>query len=369
MSKNIVEKPNISIVTILHDNTDFYPLLQHHWDTLDYPKENLEWIIIDDSKEDHNNQIPIHENILYLRVDPSEYLEKIEFQKDDEKITWNYFNKMGILTNGFKRDYAVGITSHDYIFHLDVDTIYQPKAIERKLRFLKDNRLECVYCKSMLCYDIYGKQLYKTENKIAGYESTLFHTKEFWKKSGFKWEDIQSEAVSFYYNKGSERKMDNYYDTIKLLSIHNLNHYHPVKVTLENMNIKIPDIVNTIHVKDHPLKNELLDLFYQKNISVLSINSEICDIIKDENWNIETISYDKKEKEKKLIQAIQGFDKTFNLCILNTKFPIWNIFSKIEFDCLVVESEKNRDQMDSILKKNEYLLFHNLYIHKKYLLK
>ena len=33
----------------------------------------------------------------------------------------------------------------------------------------------------MLCYDIYGKKLYKTENKIAGYESTLFHTKEFWK--------------------------------------------------------------------------------------------------------------------------------------------------------------------------------------------
>ena len=73
MSK-LVEKPNISLVTILHDNTDFYPLLQHHWDTLDYPKDKLEWIIIDDSKEDHNNQIPIHENILYLRVDPSEYL-------------------------------------------------------------------------------------------------------------------------------------------------------------------------------------------------------------------------------------------------------------------------------------------------------
>ena len=49
-------------------------------------------------------------------------------------------------------------------------------------------------------------ELYKTENKLAGYESTLFHTKDFWKKSGFKWEDIQSEAVSFYYNKGYYRQ-------------------------------------------------------------------------------------------------------------------------------------------------------------------
>lgn len=369
MSKKIVEKPSISLVTILHDNIDFYPLLQHHWDTLNYPKDKLEWIIVDDSKEDHSNQIPIHENILYFRVNSSDYLEKIEFPKDDEKVTWNYFNTMGILTNGFKRDYAVGMTSHDYIFHLDVDTIYQPKAIERKLRFLRDNHLECVYCKSMLCYDIYGKQIYKTENKIAGYESTLFHTKGFWKKSGFKWEDIQSEAVSFYYNKGSERKMDNYYDTIKLLSIHNLNQYQPVRVTIENMNIQIPEIVNTIQVKDHPLKYELNDLFYQMNIKVLSINSDIIDMIQKDDWIVEKVSHDKKEKEKKLIQKVEGFNQEFDLCILNTKFPIWNIFSKIKFKCIINESDKNREQMDSILKKNDYLLFHNLYIHKEHLLK
>ena len=44
---------------------------------------------------------------------------------------------MGTLTNGFKRDYAVGMTSHEYVFHLDIDTLYQPKAIQRKLRFLR----------------------------------------------------------------------------------------------------------------------------------------------------------------------------------------------------------------------------------------
>ena len=34
--------------------------------------------------------------------------------------------------------------------------------------FLKKHKLECVYCKSMLCYDIFGKKVYKTENKLHG---------------------------------------------------------------------------------------------------------------------------------------------------------------------------------------------------------
>lgn len=359
--------PNVSLVTILHDWTQFYVLFQYHWDTLDYPKDKLEWIIIDDSKEDHSDKIPIHENILYMKVTSDEYLEKIEFPKDEEKYIWNYFNKMKILPNGFKRDYAVGMTSHDFIFHIDIDTIYQPKAIQRKLRFLKENKLECVYCKKMLCYDIYGKEIYKTENKIAGYESTLFHTKDFWKKSGFKWEDIQSEAVSFYYNKGLDRTMDNYYDTIKILSVHNMNLFQPVRITLENMKINIPDIVNTITVQDHPLQYNLIDRFYNQSINVLGINSEVINIVKQEKWETINISYDKKQKEKILKQQIEKLNQDFDLCFLNVKFPIWKLFETIKFKCIVIESEKNVEQMDSILKKNDYLPFNNLYFHKDYL--
>ena len=362
------EHPNISLVTILHGNTEFFPLFQYHLDTLDYPKDKLEWIIVDDSKEDHGDLIPIDENILYIRVSSDEYLEKIDFPKDDKKVVWNYFNKMKKLPNGFKRDYAVGLTSHEYIFHIDIDTIYQPKAIQRKLRFLKENRLECVYCKEMLCYDIYGKEMYKTENPVAGYESTLFHTKDFWKKSGFKWEDVQSEAVSFYYNKGSERKMDNYYDTIKLLSIHNLNQYQPKKVTLENMNIQVPDIVGTLEIKDHPIKNELKDLFYGQSIDVLGINSEIMDVLKSETWETTNIVHEKKQKEKVMVQTLQKMNKEFDLCFVNTKFPIWKLFDTIRFKCIIIESEKNVDQMQSILIKKDYLSFNNLFIYKGHLL-
>ena len=368
MSLNKDDLPNISIVTILHDNSEFFPLLKDNWENIDYPKEKLEWIIVDDSKEDYSNMMPIHENILYFKADPNEYLNKIEFQNDDEKVMWNFFHKSNKLTNGFLRDYAVGMTSYDYIFHLDIDTIYQPKAIKRKLRFLKDHRLDCVYCKEMLCYDIYSKQLYKTE-KNFGYESTLFHTKELWKKNGFKWDDTHSEAVKFYYNKGNDRKMDNFYDSIKLLTIKNVNDYQPVKITLENVTVKIPDVIKELVIDKHPLQTELNDLFYKQSLNVLGINSEIIDGVKGDNdWKIDNIKYERKEKEKKLIQNINNLDKSFDLCFLNTKFPIWNIFDKIKFKCIINESGKNRDQMDSILKKKDYYSFNYLYIHKDYLL-
>ena len=66
MSKIVEELPNISLVTILHENKEYYPLLQHNWDNIDYPKDKLEWIIVDDSKTDNSNNLPIDENILYI---------------------------------------------------------------------------------------------------------------------------------------------------------------------------------------------------------------------------------------------------------------------------------------------------------------
>ena len=51
------------------------------------------------------------------------------------------------------------MSSHDTIFHMNADCIYNPKSIERKLNFMKRTSAECVFCDSTLCYDIYNKEL------------------------------------------------------------------------------------------------------------------------------------------------------------------------------------------------------------------
>ena len=41
-----------------------------------------------------------------------------------------------MLPNGFKRDYGVGLSEHEYILHLDIDAYYNPKVLRHKLKFL-----------------------------------------------------------------------------------------------------------------------------------------------------------------------------------------------------------------------------------------
>ena len=366
------ELPTVSLVTILHNWSNFCRTFEHTWLSLDYPKEKLEWVIIDTSLEDHSHLIPIDDDILYIRINSGDYLDKIEFKHDDEKIIWSYFKNSKRLPYGFMRDYAVGMSSNDYILHVDFDTIYAPNTIKRKLKFLNDKKLECTYCNHMLAYDIYGKGLYKIETgKAGGYESTLFHTRKFWERGGFEWSDINSEGTAFCYGKGLERVMDNFYDSIKLLSIHNMNAYSPIKVELENIKVEIPEIVHNLEISEHPTSETLYNIYNVDNINVVGINSDILDIIKKDNWNVFNVNdIDKKVKEKVIIKSIKSLNlENIDLCIVNTKYPIWSIFSKIDFDIVLLETPKNIEQMDSILKKYGYICFDNLYFNKKYLIK
>ena len=47
--------PNVSFVTIMHNWENFCILFENTWNTIDYPKDKLEWIIVDTSKKDNWN--------------------------------------------------------------------------------------------------------------------------------------------------------------------------------------------------------------------------------------------------------------------------------------------------------------------------
>ena len=151
-----------------------------------------------------------------------------------------------------------------YFFHMDYDTVYNPKAITRKLKFLRKNKVECVYNASLLCYDFYQKDLYKSDSPYSVYEGTFLHTKNYWKNGGFKWSDISNEGRFFSDNHGPQRKMDNYYDSVKILSIHNIQEYKPVKIDTEKSEFKYElkkDIIEGIQITKNPVKDSIDELF------------------------------------------------------------------------------------------------------------
>ena len=367
----------ISVITLLNGEKEFIPLIIDNYNNFcnhdnhkNYDQE-LELIIIDDGKENLSSNFEGLTNCIYIHLNKEEinkFMDQIEEgYKQPDKNLLRYQRLCKKLPKGFKRDYACGLSSHDYIFHMNIDCIYNQKAIERKINFMKRTNAECIYCDTTLAYDIYGKELYKTESPVKIYESTLFHTREFWKRKGFKWSDTIYEAKLFHYNNGVDRKMDNYYDTIQLLSVHNINQYKPIKITLENMNINIPELIHQINISEHPF-TKYIQSIYDDQITILGLDSEYLEYNKDNQWIINNIN--EKWKQTKLSKMVLKFSDKFNILLYNSKQPAWDLFNNIQFDIILMETHKNYEQMTSIInqcKKFNYLLIDGIFVREDFL--
>jgi hypothetical protein len=361
----------VSIITIFHGDKEFIPLIRDNYNRF-LDKDDLELVIIDDGKKSLIKEFCDLDNILYLHLSPEEVekynKEIIDNFKQPNKSLLYYEKKRNRLPDGFLRDYGCGMSSHDNIFHMNMDCIYNPKSIQRKLSFMKRVGAECVFCDTTLAYDMYGKELYKTESQFKIYESTLFHTREFWKRRGFQWQDTMNEGKAFHYDNGIDRKMDNYYDTIQLLGIHNINQYKPVKVSIDGLNIKIPDVVSEINIVEHPFKKYINELFNDE-ISILGLESEfLMNVRNDDRWKTHNIT--EKWKQTKLSKMVQAIDNHFNVFLYSSKHPAWDLFKNIQFDIIILETHKNYEQMCGIILENkiyEYIHVKGLFIRKDFL--
>ena len=374
VAEQSVEQPNVSIVTLLRGEQEFIPLIKDNFNLFEYPKEKLELVIIDDGKESLVSEFLDDERILYLHLSDKEiqeFLEKIEFPHDTEKVLWFYQAKTKRLPHGFKRDYGVGLSTHEYVFHMDYDTSYHTSTLTRKLRFMKSKKVECVYADSILCYDFYGKDMYKSESPYKIYEGTILHTKNYWSNGGFRWSDITNEGRFFSDNHGLQRKQDNYYDAVKILSIHNVNDYKPIKLDMEKSGFTYElkkDIIEAIQISKNPVKDGIDELFQdQEHIRILGIHSEFIESLDEDKSTYQCHNYTDKIKQTKLAKEIKQLGMDFNVLLFGYKQPVWSLFEDIRFDCILLETHKNMEQMHSIIqgcKKYQYLYINGLFVNK-----
>ena len=176
--------PTVSIVTLVYNRRRFFKLSKLNFMSIDYPKDKLEWIIIDDSKESEKVKdiIPKDKNIHYLE--------------------YNHH-----LTIGNKRNLAIEKCSHEYVCFMDDDDYYPPESVRKRINSILYFRKPCVTCTTIGCFEInkYISMInvpphqLSFENRIS--EASLAFSKNFWKQQKFNDNSRGGEAREFLVNR------------------------------------------------------------------------------------------------------------------------------------------------------------------------
>ena len=163
------ELPCVSVLTITYQRKHFFQLMWNNWNNYKYPKEKIEWVIIDDSPgdtDDLTDIIPQYPNIRYIRL--SEH-----------------------MTVGAKRNYGVEQCRYDLIVHQDDDDYYFPDSILAKVRILKRYpKCGCCFSNSLAAYNIMNNISYmmdpqNAESCLSLPEATMMYKRSFWQQQHF----------------------------------------------------------------------------------------------------------------------------------------------------------------------------------------
>jgi glycosyltransferase involved in cell wall biosynthesis len=166
--------PNVSVVTITKNRGAFAGLMLYNWINIKYPREKLEWVILDDSDKDFEYQL-------------SDYIPQ-----DDPAI--NYIRLDEWIPVDKKRNKAVELAKYDFIVHMDDDDYYFPDHVLVKVRLLLEYNKQGVHSLPIGVYDMMERssfiydptvndKLKRSNNDVA--EATLAYRREYWNANKF----------------------------------------------------------------------------------------------------------------------------------------------------------------------------------------
>ncbi len=143
--------------------------MARNYSSIDYPREKLEWIIVDDSPQ-------------FIDYKPLEKLGARVLR----------INKAGTkkYNIGHKRNFINCLAKHDYIVHIDDDDFYPAYSVVSRIRVLLKHEKEtgspgCVGCNKVNCYDLITNKTFEAfdldsaGNPSTVSESTLAYSKKF----------------------------------------------------------------------------------------------------------------------------------------------------------------------------------------------
>lgn len=198
---NIDDLPKVSIITPTYERKKLFYMAIRNFQEFNYPKDKLEWIILDDSKESMKDIIPRDKRIHYIHV----------------KNRYNIPKKRNVL---------VSYASSDIIMHMDDDDYYPPESILARVKILlkyKDKGIECVGCSTIGIYNILNKfSTLSSDGDTALSEASMGYFKSFWEERGFDEEETTGEYRGFIF-KRFEKIIDIPYSFVIIAFTHKTN--------------------------------------------------------------------------------------------------------------------------------------------------
>jgi len=177
------ELPTISIVTPTYNRKSMFRLAIYNYNSIDYPRDKIEWIIVDDSDESER---------LDGIVPDKEYCSK-------NNMDINYIKLDKKLTIGSKRNIGCEVAKNKVIVFMDDDDYYYPESVKNRVMAMMrtDKKICCV--STIGCFEINDfvsaisipsvTDIYYNRISIA----SLCFKKEIWEESRFMDSD-KSEA-------------------------------------------------------------------------------------------------------------------------------------------------------------------------------
>jgi len=169
--------PPISIITLTHNRRKFIDLAFHNIILSDYPKDKIEWVIVDDSN------------------DPEQSVsDKVaQFAKRAPVAQVVYVPLPRKHSIGYKRNLGVERSSNDIVLFMDDDDHYPETSFRRRVAWLTKHpwNAKVVACSTIACYDLVkGVSAVNTPPWELGpsqriSEATLTFYKSFWEQRKF----------------------------------------------------------------------------------------------------------------------------------------------------------------------------------------
>ena len=247
--------PNLSLITPTGNRRKIFSLPIRNFQSFLYPKDKIEWIILDDGKEDIEDLIPKDNRINYIKINT------------DKRISI-----------GKKRNLAVKMAKYNYIAFMDDDDYYPPESLLARIKVLLKYNKKCVGCNAVGNYNLNNNHsTLASDGKMYLCEASMAFEKKFWQERPFNDEDNVAEFKYFQHHRQDEM-ISIPFQFVMIALTHNSNltgntrNYNQFNDWYQKNKKEYTDLFKFFDIETQIFINDLRKFLGIKNTQELSLN-------------------------------------------------------------------------------------------------